>query len=280
VRAAFAAKIRHEGEPKVLCELIPKELTGETVTRAISRGDLYEPGTRTAIAQNPFEIWAPQVINAANNSSLLEYDSESEEVLEQCPERNGHQPSDEYAKQRAGYYAYLKHKYAGIKEVQEDGWVQVYTDGSALRVGNRKQAGAGIFYGNKNIRNRGYEVKGKQTNQRAELTAFLRCIQEDSRRLQIFTDSRYVQLGVTKWMQDWKGKAWFKSPIRAQEIDNVDLWKAVDIELKRRNEPIEIIWVKGHALPHHIKAGLTTEQRIWGNNEADKLAGDAAETLG
>eukprot|EP00666_Eupelagonemidae_sp_cell4sb_P017928 gene17928-biopygen16719 len=43
----------------------------------------------------------------------------------------------------------------------------------------------------------------------------------------VFTDSRYVQLGVTQWIQKWKAAAWYRRPGKAQRIDNVDLWKKV-----------------------------------------------------
>ena len=147
------------------------------------------------------------------------------------------------------------------------------------RRGAREQE-HGVFYGNRNKRNRGYAVGGRQTSQRAELTAFLRCIENDKRKLVIRTDSKYVQLGITLWMQNWKKRAWYDKPLQAKFIDNVDLWKRVDKQLKQREAPVKVEWVKGHGLPHHMRLGLTTELDIWANDGADLVAGAAALEVG
>ncbi len=82
-------------------------------------------------------------------------------------------------------------------------------------------------------------------------------------------------------MQQWKSRAWFQKPLKAKYIDNVDLWWKVDKLLKKR-EPgsLKVEWVKGHALPYHIKSGQKTERDIWANGMADLAAGLAAEELG
>ena len=89
----------------------------------------------------------------------------------------------------------------------------------------------------------------------------------------------YVVKGVTQGRFKWKSRAWYKNPGKARYIDNADLWQKVDTVLRNKGEKVKIKWVKGHALPHHIIAGRTTEQDIWGNNESDRLAGEAAESL-
>ena len=48
--------------------------------------------------------------------------------------------------------------------------------------------------------------------------------------------------------------------------------------MREKGGKVMVKWVKGHALLHHIVAGRTTEQDIWGNNESDRLAGEAAES--
>jgi ribonuclease HI len=133
-----------------------------------------------------------------------------------------------------------------------------------------------VYYGEGNPRNIACAVNGKQTSQRGELTAFLRCIESDSRELVVRTDSRYVQLGVTKWMQEWKKTAWYSKALQARYIDNADLWRAIDATLTKRENGVRVEWVKAHALPRHIRGGLTTELDIWENNGADLAAGRAA----
>ena len=71
-------------------------------------------------------------------------------------------------------------------------------------------------------------VQGAQTNQRAELTAFMYCLENEDEAMHVFTDSKYVQLGVKIWREQWRAKAWYKKPQQGIEIDHADLWQKVD----------------------------------------------------
>ena len=104
-------------------------------------------------------------------------------------------------------------------------------------------------------------------------------MQNDRRELIIRTDSRYVQLGATRWLTKWKKRAFYAQPLRAQKVDNVDLWMRLDKILEERGQTVKSEWGKGHALPFHISAGLTTEKDIWGNTGADWSAGEAARKV-
>ena len=144
----------------------------------------------------------------------------------------------------------------------------------------KRKAGAGIFYGNKHPNNLSFEVDGDQTNQRAELAAFLHVLETEEGAIEIRTDSKYVQLGVQVWRKKWRSKAWYKRVKMLEEVEHVDLWQRVDNIIEQKPEGhVKVTWVKGHALPKHIALGLTTEENIWGNNGADALAG-AASALG
>lgn len=182
--------------------------------------------------------------------------------------------------QRTGYYGYLEQKYSQENRKEwktKGGRIKIWTDGSARQTANGYKAGAGIFYGTGNERNRGWAVSGNPTNQRGELTAFLRCIEREEREVEIHTDSMYVAKGVALWRHGWKAKAWYRKPGKARYVDNADLWMKVDTIMESRGDRIKVKWVKGHGMPFHIRCGLTTENDIWGNNEADRLAGKAAE---
>ena len=107
--------------------------------------------------------------------------------------------------------------------------------------------------------------------------AVLHCLEMQQGRVHIKTDSRYVQLGVTLWRHKWRSKAWYKKARELKEVDHADLWQKADNLLGQRDpDDVKFSWVKGHALPRHIKWELTTEQDIWGNNESDALAGEAS----
>ncbi|MDR0452306.1 MAG: ribonuclease HI [Treponema sp.] len=86
------------------------------------------------------------------------------------------------------------------------------------------------------------------TNNRMELTAALSAL-EMLRKLNIapktvvvFTDSQYVQKGMTEWLPAWKEKNWINSD--RQPVKNQDIWMKLD-ELAPLF-PIQWNWVKGH----------------------------------
>jgi len=82
------------------------------------------------------------------------------------------------------------------------------------------------------------------TNNRMELTAAIRALQavKEPSRVTVFTDSTYLQRGITEWMPGWLAKNWRGSN---GPVLNQDLWK----ELLQAEKPHEVTWhwVKGHA---------------------------------
>jgi ribonuclease HI len=62
-------------------------------------------------------------------------------------------------------------------------------------------------------------------------------------RVRVYTDSQYVQKGISEWIHTWKRKKWLTSG--KQPVKNVDLWKELD-ELAQQHS-VEWHWVKGHA---------------------------------
>ena len=78
-------------------------------------------------------------------------------------------------------------------------------------------------------------------------------------KVEIITDSKYVKLGITEWINNWKKNGWKTS--NKKEVKNIQLWKELDSLVK--NFDIEWSWVKGHS----------TNQL---NNEVDLLAKKAA----
>ena len=83
------------------------------------------------------------------------------------------------------------------------------------------------------------------TNNRMELQAAvegLRALKEVC-EVEFFTDSKYVQSGISEWVKDWKARGWRtkdKKPVK-----NEELWRALDVESARHK--ISWKWVKGHA---------------------------------
>ena len=152
-----------------------------------------------------------------------------------------------------------------------DGRTIIYTDGANKR-GFRsqlRQGGIGAFWGAGHFANFALPLGGRsQTNQRAELQAFLRAAQTDPRRLLIKTDSQYVVGGVRQF-PCWRERGW--------EGPNWDLWEQVRQLLSADPSRVDVQWVKGHASMADVRRNVTTWEDRVGNNCADRLAGQGAD---
>lgn len=83
------------------------------------------------------------------------------------------------------------------------------------------------------------------TNNRMELTAVIRALQALKRacNVKVYTDSVYVQKGMTEWIDAWKKRGWRTAD--KKPVKNDDLWQELDAIAKHHT--IEWLWVKGHA---------------------------------
>jgi len=103
------------------------------------------------------------------------------------------------------------------------------------------------------------------TNNRMELTATIRAIQElgpspSGLDVILFTDSKYVIDGITKWIHGWKKNGW-KSSNSGDSVKNRDLWEelhqvVVDLE---KSSSLKWGYVPGHS-------------GIAGNERCDEIA--------
>jgi ribonuclease HI len=86
------------------------------------------------------------------------------------------------------------------------------------------------------------------TNNRMELTAallaleMLRKLNIAPTKVAVFTDSQYVQKGITEWLPGWKEKNWINSD--KKPVKNQDLWMKLDALAPLF--PLCWHWVKGH----------------------------------
>lgn len=102
------------------------------------------------------------------------------------------------------------------------------------------------------------------TNNRMELTAVINAIQwlakRDFEKAAIWTDSKYVQEGLSRWMYGWDRNNWVTQ--EGSPVSNQDLWKDA-LQLERT---LGAIWkkIKLEKLPGH--------HGILGNERCDKLA--------
>lgn len=127
--------------------------------------------------------------------------------------------------------------------MKEDGLVEIYTDGACS--GNPGPGGWGAVL---RVGTREKELHGgdpRTTNNRMELTAVIEALSALTRPVQahVYTDSQYVQKGISEWIHAWKRRGWRTAG--GQPVKNVDLWQALDALAARHQ--IAWHWVKGHA---------------------------------
>ncbi len=120
--------------------------------------------------------------------------------------------------------------------------VEIYADGACK--GNPGVGGWGALlrYGDHTRELFGGE--GHTTNNRMELTAVIRALEAltKSCRVRLYTDSKYVQQGITTWIHDWKKRGWKTAD--KKPVKNDDLWRQLD-QLAEQHT-IEWVWVRGH----------------------------------
>ncbi len=121
--------------------------------------------------------------------------------------------------------------------------IEIYTDGSCLT--NPGHGGwAAIINENGKIKKISGNAKNT-TNNRMELLAPINALKKmnASSQITIYTDSQYVKLGITEWINKWIINNWQTS--KKEDVKNKDLW----IELYDLNKSLNVKWnwVKAHA---------------------------------
>ena len=137
----------------------------------------------------------------------------------------------------------------------------VYTDGSCLD--NPGNGGWAAIINNNGDILRISRGEKKTTNNKMELLAPIKALQKIKKnsKIEIYTDSKYVKLGITEWIHKWLKNNWQTS--KKEPVKNKELW----VQLYNLTKVYEInwIWVKAHA-------GNIL------NEEVDLLAKKAAES--
>jgi ribonuclease HI len=102
------------------------------------------------------------------------------------------------------------------------------------------------------------------TNNRMELMAAIAALEAlpAARPVTLYTDSQYVQLGITQWLAQWKRRNW-KTADR-KPVKNQDLWQRLELAAARHQ--VDWRWVKGHSGDP-------------GNERVDALANQAIDAM-
>ena len=121
--------------------------------------------------------------------------------------------------------------------------VEIYADGACK--GNPGPGGWGAWLQYDGTQKSLCGGEKLTTNNRMELTAVIRALEALKRpcAVKIYTDSVYVQKGISEWIIGWKARNWRTAD--KKPVKNDDLWK--DLDVLANQHSIEWIWVKGHA---------------------------------
>jgi ribonuclease HI len=121
--------------------------------------------------------------------------------------------------------------------------VIIYTDGACS--GNPGPGGWGAVLISGPHRKEIWGGELATTNNRMELMAAIQALESLKKpcKVELHTDSKYVQQGIHEWIHGWKKRGWLTAD--KKPVKNADLWRRLD-EARLRHD-VEWRWVKGHA---------------------------------
>jgi len=137
--------------------------------------------------------------------------------------------------------------------------IYIYSDGACK--GNPGAGGWGALLVSGGHRKEICGGEANTTNNRMEMTAVIRALEALKRpsKVEVHTDSQYVQKGVSEWMAGWKRRNWRTAD--GKPVKNQDLWLQLDA-LSQLHQ-IEWKWVRGHAgHPENERADQLANQGV------------------
>ena len=121
--------------------------------------------------------------------------------------------------------------------------VEIFTDGACK--GNPGPGGWGAILRYGTTEKEIYGASKNTTNNIMELTAVIESLKNLNKpcELIITTDSKYVKIGITEWIHNWKKNGWRTAA--KKEVKNKELWIELDSLIQIHS--ITWDWVKGHS---------------------------------
>ena len=147
-----------------------------------------------------------------------------------------------------------------MTETKEAGSVIIYTDGACK--GNPGPGGWGAYLKFGEVEKELFGGETPTTNNRMELMAVIEALGALKKHCKVvlYTDSSYVQQGISTWIHNWKARGWKTAD--KKPVKNEDLWRLLDAVAAKHS--VHWKWVKGHAGDP-------------GNERADMLANKGVE---
>lgn len=120
--------------------------------------------------------------------------------------------------------------------------IEIFTDGACS--GNPGPGGWGVVMRWRDHEKELFGGEAQTTNNRMELMAVIEALRALKRPciVNIYTDSQYVQKGISEWIHGWKARGWKTAD--KKPVKNADLWQVLD----EAQKPHQITWhwVRGH----------------------------------
>uniref|UniRef100_A0A7N9CUJ3 Ribonuclease H1 n=1 Tax=Macaca fascicularis TaxID=9541 RepID=A0A7N9CUJ3_MACFA len=184
---------------------------------------------------------SPEVSEGQENQHGQELQMKASKRLREPLDGDGDERAEPYAK-------HMKPSMEPAPPVSRDtfsymgDFVVVYTDGCCSSNGRRRpRAGIGVYWGPGHPLNVGIRLPGRQTNQRAEIHAACKAIEQakaqNISKLVLYTDSMFTINGITNWVQSWKENGW-KTSAGKEVINKEDF-----VALERLTQGMDIQWV-------------------------------------
>jgi len=127
--------------------------------------------------------------------------------------------------------------------------LKIYTDGGC-HVHQSEKPGAFalvVYNGKDKILEYVSDFEINTTNNIQELKAVIQAyklIRQGSWRMcTIYTDSQYIQKGLTEWITAWRKNKWKTST--GKDVQNLELWQEL-YNLSKTGGKVNLEWVKGH----------------------------------
>ena len=121
--------------------------------------------------------------------------------------------------------------------------VVIYTDGACK--GNPGPGGWGVFLKSGVHEKELWGGEAVTTNNRMEMMAAIGGLEALTRpsTVDLYTDSKYLQEGVSRWLAGWKTRGWKTAD--KKPVKNQDLWERIDSLIQKHS--VTFHWLKGHA---------------------------------
>ena len=120
--------------------------------------------------------------------------------------------------------------------------VRIYTDGACS--GNPGPGGWGAILVHGGVEKELSGGESDTTNNRMEMMAAIEGLNalKNPCVVELYTDSTYVQKGITEWLPGWKARGWKTAD--KKPVKNADLWLRLEEAASRHQ--VSWHWVRGH----------------------------------